>query len=92
MKENENLQKDSQESLLSTSKRGRKPKVEKMEVEKNVEEVAVKEEKATQNGTTWIKNVDTKVCEACGAIMRGWAFREPFAYCPKCGAKADKEA
>lgn len=35
----------------------------------------------------WIKDmaVGTKKCENCGAVMRGWAFREPFNYCPRCG-------
>ena len=44
------------------------------------------------NGTKWIRNEaeGTKKCDACGAVMRGWAYREPFQYCPKCGAMADK--
>ncbi len=35
----------------------------------------------------WIRNeaLGNKTCEACGAIMRGWAYREVFNYCPKCG-------
>lgn len=44
-------------------------------------------------GTKWIRNQaeGTKQCDACGAVMRGWAYREPFKYCPKCGALAEKE-
>lgn len=72
--------------------------MEKMEVEKKLDEVIEepiaevekpvskpKKEKTSK----WVKNeaVGTKACEACGAVMRGWAFREDFQYCPKCGAK-----
>ena len=45
----------------------------------------------TKAGTKWIvKSNGTKICEACGAVMMGWAFREKLNYCPKCGAKAEK--
>lgn len=77
--------------------------MEKMEVEKSLEEVKkeetkeaepVKTEKKTKSakGTKWIKDeaIGTKQCESCGAVMRGWAFREPFQFCPKCGAMAEK--
>lgn len=39
----------------------------------------------------WVKDEvqATKTCEACGAVMRGWAYREKFLYCPMCGAKMD---
>ena len=38
----------------------------------------------------WIKDEinGTKTCENCGSTMRGWAYREIFNYCPKCGARA----
>lgn len=47
----------------------------------------------TPKGTKWIPNKieGTKMCESCGAVMRGWAYREPFKYCPKCGAMAEEE-
>lgn len=76
--------------------------LEKMDVEKNtevVEEVKVEETKAEEKkptkgakGTRWIADnaLFTKTCEACGATMLGWAYREPFQYCPKCGAMAEK--
>ena len=69
-----------------------------MEVENQIEEVTaqpieeVVDTKASKasNVTKWIKDeaLATKTCEACGAVMRGWAFREKFAFCPMCGAKA----
>lgn len=74
--------------------------MEKMEVENNIEpsenievsdsEINVKTEPPKQ--MKWIKNQAeaTKQCDACGAFMRGWAYREPFQYCPKCGALAEK--
>ena len=44
-----------------------------------------------EDKTRWILNANhTKTCEACGETMFGWAYREKFAYCPKCGAKAEK--
>ena len=51
-------------------------------------------EEVNPKGTKWIKNQYdfTKTCESCGAVMRGWAYREPFKYCPKCGAMAEQEA
>lgn len=83
MKENENMQDKLQENSSNTVKKGRK-RVEKIEVTEEKE--VVKEAPKT---TRWIMNPNhTKTCEACGAIMFGWAFREPFEYCPKCGAKA----
>lgn len=90
MKENENMQNSLQENSLSTSKKGRK-RVEKIEVEKIEVAEEVKEvKKEAPKSTRWIMNPNhTKTCEACGAIMFGWAFREPFEYCPKCGAKAE---
>ena len=46
----------------------------------------------TLRPTKWIVNEaeGSKKCEACGAVMRGWAYRELFDYCPKCGKKAEK--
>ena len=37
----------------------------------------------------WVNNVYefTKTCEKCGAVMRGWAYRQDFPYCPMCGTK-----
>ena len=73
--------------------------MEKMEVSKDIvekeimKEITPKAEKVNPKGTKWIKNLidGTKKCESCGAVMRGWAYREPFAYCPKCGAMAEEE-
>lgn len=54
--------------------------VKEKKVEKVVEPVKIE--------TKWVVNPDfTKTCEACGAVMRGWACRENFLYCPMCGAK-----
>lgn len=68
--------------------------MEKMEIENAVEESALKagEPETGAKGTKWIRNdtEGTKMCDACGAVMRGWAFREPFQFCPKCGAMAEK--
>lgn len=74
--------------------------MEKMEVKKEVDEIleepiteAVKVEKKAKapKATKWIidDSKATKTCESCGAVMRGWAFREDFKYCPICGAKAE---
>ena len=37
----------------------------------------------------WIRDTinATKTCEACGSVMRGWAYRETFNFCPKCGKR-----
>ena len=69
--------------------------VEEMQEEKPVDVAKTIFDAMNENGakgTKWIRNEaeGTKKCDACGAVMRGWAYREPFKYCPKCGAMADK--
>ena len=56
-----------------------------------IEEVIDTKASKASNVTKWIKDeaLATKTCEACGAVMHGWAFREKFAFCPMCGAKAE---
>ena len=88
MNEKENLQKSSQTGSSNTIKKGRKPKAEKMEAEKNLEEEKI-EEKAVKESHKWIVDrvAFTKTCDGCGAVMRGWAYRETFKYCPMCGSE-----
>ena len=86
MSETINTQKKSQKSSSTISKRARKPKIEKIEEEQKVETNLKKPEVLSK----WI--IDevnaTKTCEICGAVMRGWAFREKFNFCPMCGNRA----
>ena len=49
---------------------------------------ATVEENAKQNDMVeykWIVDGETKVCEYCGSVLRGWAARQSFIYCPICG-------
>jgi len=59
--------------------------IEKLEID--ADEKAPKVEKA--EALKWIVDTVqfTKTCAKCGATMRGWAYREKFDYCPKCGTK-----
>ena len=66
--------------------------MEKMEVEQKFDEAPVEKtvkagEPDTGSEMEWICDVSaqTKTCSACKSIMRQWAYREPFKYCPKCG-------
>lgn len=75
--------------------------MEKMEVESRIDDapllkVSKQVAEIEQNVKTeeivhykWIDNraEGIKTCEKCGAAMRGWAYREKFDYCPKCGEK-----
>ena len=91
MSENENLQNDLQKSSQELpKKRGRKQKTETMldtmlETDQKVESEIVVPEKLGH----WINDdaVGTKTCDVCDAVMRGWAYRELFNFCPKCGTR-----
>lgn len=90
MSANKQSQRSSQTSSRNNSKREPKP----MEQKKTIPDVAeTKPENSNSlRPTHWIINQadGTKQCESCGAVMRGWAYREPFDYCPKCGKRAEK--
>ena len=54
------------------------------------ERLGIKEEpKKEPIDYKWEKNEfeATKKCQKCGAVMRGWAYRQEFKYCPMCGEK-----
>ena len=81
MTEKENLQK---QSVTESQKPKRKRNVIKV---KNEPEQEVKQEVEDRPRYKWIRDElnATKTCEMCGGVMRGWAYREVFNYCPKCG-------
>ena len=57
------------------------------QVEK-IEQAEPKTRKAEKRKTgEWIIDKEHKTCSACGAVMLGWAYREPFKFCPKCGSQ-----
>lgn len=72
--------------------------MEKMEVEKkadDVQEIVQIEKNAPEKEVSekakkakWLIDAvkSEKKCDACGAIMHGWAYRQQFNYCPMCGA------
>ena len=64
--------------------------MEKMEVN-SVSKTETPIKTVVKKNYKWIdNNVDgVKTCEACGAEMRGWAYRQNFIYCPMCGEKMD---
>lgn len=64
-------------------------KLEEIVIEEQPKEEPVKKAKSARS-MEWVidKKTGAKQCSACEAIMRGWAHREVFNYCPKCGAKA----
>ena len=74
--------------------------MEKLEIEnvKEVIEPVTEAEKAVvepveeiqpKEYSKWLKDEQKwqKTCEKCGAVMRGWAYRENFKYCPMCGVE-----
>lgn len=65
-------------------------KLEEIVVDEQPKEEVAKKVKASARSMEWVIDnaTTTKKCSACEAIMRGWAHREVFNYCPKCGAKA----
>lgn len=76
------------------SRKGRKAKAVKMEAELKAEAVPEKiEEKVEEKKFKhkWLddKFAGIKTCDACGAQMRGWAYREKFKYCPMCGVEME---
>ena len=60
-------------------------------IEATLDDVGAGEKEPTWKSYKWIidKINFTKTCEACGAVMKGWAYREKFYYCPICGIKID---
>lgn len=67
----------------------RKKRTPKVKAETPVEETGKSNIVVPEKLAHWIMDEASasKKCDACGAVMKGWAYRELFLYCPKCGTR-----